>query len=755
MGTNPEGRRDHGRKSDEDSSRPLSAVPPDLLAPSSPGTQPGTQPGGTQPGGTQPAMMLRPPTVTSSGPSDSLSARGWQSISGMMEAEQEVEPEPDYEDPPEALEADQDEDDDDARPTATPTSFDGSRKLPDPDEVLIHMTQHGETPSPRGRGSTPEGTVSQGNSSEDGEAGSSGSSGSGSMHPRRDALFGQVLADRYRVLDLIGKGGMGKVYLAEHVALGKRVAVKVLNAAYTHRPDQVKRFLREAQAASTIGHENVIDITDFGEMPNGSVFFAMEHLQGEDLGKLLKRGPLQWSRARRILLQMCRALQAAHARGIIHRDMKPENCFIIHRNGMRDFVKVLDFGIAKFLEENRQVSHTLTQAGALIGTPEYMAPEQVQGEAADVRMDIYALGCIMYQLLTGQLPFSDKTMFGVLSQQVNVRPVPPRQLTPEADIPPEVEAIILKAMEKDRANRFQSMSELIEAIVAAPRGSSDRMGTTSNLDAAASAARIAAAMNAASTHAMAAVVTPTTPPDLSFNNGSASLGASVADTQGSALQWPGGVRDPQMLTKLVIGLGAAVFMLLIGLVCALNRGGEEAERGFLAPWLARAEAAIPAVVPVVPPARPDLAVAPVPPAGDSGDILLEDDPTRTPVKDPVTPTPVKKRDPVKKDPVKKDPKKDPAPATEPSLERLEPFDLKKTLNAYSKDIETCRATHNAARGSIAVVKMKVEGSTGRVIEAVPEEATPAAKCIAKVVKAKVKFPRFKLKVQEFKQRFQM
>jgi len=646
------------------------------------------------------------------------------------------------------------EGEEDARATATPTSFDGSRPLPDPDEVLIHMTQHGETPAPRDRGSAPDGgTVSQGHSSEDGEG---SSSSSGSMHPRRDALFGQVLADRYRVLDLIGKGGMGKVYLAEHVALGKRVAVKVLNPAYTHRPDQVKRFLREAQAASTIGHENVIDVIDFGEMPNGSVFFAMEHLQGEDLGKLLKRGPLQWSRARRILLQICRALQAAHARGIIHRDMKPENCFIIHRNGMRDFVKVLDFGIAKFLEENRQVSHTLTQAGALIGTPEYMAPEQVQGEPADVRMDIYALGCIMYQLLTGQLPFSDKTMFGVLSQQVNVRPVPPRQLAPDADIPPEVEAIILKAMEKERPNRFQSMAELIEAIVAAPRGSSDRMGTTSNLDAAASAARIAAAMNAASTNIMATGSSPVTPQDLSFPNGSVSAGA-VPVTHGSAVMWPSVVRDPKMLTKLVIGLGAAVFMLLIGLVCALNRS-DTPEPSFLAPWLARAEAAT--ASPVTPagtsatpstsdkipgelpprPVTPEPVVKPVP--GDSGDILLEDGPAKK--------TPVKKRDPVKKDP-----KKDPVPLAEPSLERLEPFDLKKTLNAYSKDVEGCRATHNATRGSVAVIKMMVEGATGKVLEAVPEDPTPAAKCIAKVVKAKVKFPRFKLKVQEFKQRFQM
>jgi hypothetical protein len=363
-------------------------------------------------------------------------------------------------------------------------------------------------------------------------------------------------------------------------------------------------------------------------------------------------------------------------------------------------------------------------------------------------MDIYALGCIMYQLLTGQLPFSDKTMFGVLSQQVNVRPVPPRQLAPDADIPPEVEAIILKAMEKERPNRFQSMAELIEAIVAAPRGSADRMGTTSNLDAAASAARIAAAMNAASANLLPASSSPATPQDLSFPNGS---GNGVPVTHGSAVMWPGVARDPKLLTKLVIGLGAAVFMLLIGLVCALNRS--DPEPSFLEPWLARATAAT-AIQPsspsqpvtpdkpsgVVPPV-PSVEPAVVPKPSDTGDIIVEDDPAKK--------TPVKKRDPVKKT------AKDPVPLAEPTLERLEPFDLKKTLNAFSKDIEGCRASNNATRGSIAVIKMKVEGATGRVLEAVPEDPTPAAKCIAKVVKTKVKFPRFKLKVQEFKQRFQM
>ena len=672
-----------------------------------------------------------------------------------------------------------DELEEDERATATPTSFDRfsgattdrARVPGESDEVIIHMTQHGAAPPGQARDSSDDGTRVEANpSGSDSDPGPPSHSGSGSLSPRRDALFGQVLADRYRVLDLIGKGGMGKVYLAEHIALGKRVAVKVLNPAYTHRPDQVKRFLREARAASKIGHENVIDVIDYGEMPSGSVFFVMEHLQGEDLGKLLRRtGSLPWSRARRILLQICRAVQAAHAKGILHRDMKPENCFIIHRNGMRDFVKVLDFGIAKMHEENNRVSHTLTQAGALIGTPEYMAPEQVQGEAGDARIDIYALGCIMYQLLTGQLPFSDKTMFGVLSQQVNVRPVPPRQLCPDADIPVEVEAIILKAMEKDRNLRFQTMAELIEGIVAAPRGLSDgRAGTTSNLDAAASAARIAAAMNAASAQALAAANSSTnTPADVSFatsptgpistSNAANQLGSQTSPSAG---QWPG-VRDPQLLTKLVIGLLAAVLVLVIGLVCALNRGtGETGDATAAA--VDRADTAEPtkAVTPPVTPPTPDPVPTPVPDPG--GDIIVDDDPEvkkdPTPVKDP---TPKVKKDPgPKKDPTpKKDPKVETLPA--PTLEKLDPFDQRRELTSINKDVESCRASGGAARGSVAFVKMKVEGATGRVLEAsaaaenTAAENTAAARCIAKVVKSKVKFPRFKQKAQEFIYRFPM
>ncbi|WAS97864.1 serine/threonine protein kinase [Nannocystis punicea] len=565
---------------------------------------------------------------------------------------------------------------------------------------------------------------------------------------KRDALFGQVLADRYRILDLIGKGGMGKVYLAEHVALGKRVAVKVLNPAYTNRPDQVKRFLREARAASTIGHENVIDITDFGAMPNGQVFFAMEHLQGDDLGKILKKGPMSWGRARRVMLQICRALQAAHTHGIVHRDMKPENCFLIQRNGIRDFVKVLDFGIAKFLEENRDGgTNPLTQVGALIGTPEYMAPEQIHGDPADQRMDIYAVGCILYQLLTGNLPFTDKTMYGVLSQQVNAKPVPPRQLAPEADIPVEVEAVILKAMEKDKTQRYQTMGELIEAIVATPRGTAGDAGrTTTNLEAAAQAARLAVGV---SMPAGALPPNAVTPDDSLLTHGLNSSASGLRPTSLS-LPWRGGTMDAQMLSRLVIGLGAAVLVLVVGLVCALSRGDDPKPPVDKPTEVAAVSAGTPeAAKPVETAPEPKVEAPPetkveAPPEPKKPDepIVVDDEAKKDPGKKVVE----AKKPPSGKKAEPATPKGEEASANWPEV--LGPMERSQALKSYRAEFETCR-TISTPKGKTYKLRLKVDGPKGRVTEATSEDTSAEAKCLARAFKTKVKFVNTRKSPQEF------
>jgi serine/threonine-protein kinase len=287
----------------------------------------------------------------------------------------------------------------------------------------------------------------------------------GGISGHGDPLLGTVLADRYRILRKLGEGGMGSVYLAEHTTINKRLAIKVLSPEYSHKQDLVERFLQEARAASMIEQENVVEITDFGSTPGGSVFFVMEYLHGEDLADTIeKTGPLPWSRVKPIIIQICDALAAAHEAGIIHRDMKPENCYRIRRRQNDDFIKVLDFGIAKVTSEEGEGGRGLTRTGMIFGTPEYMSPEQAKGERVDVRVDVYAVGVIMFELLTGRVPFTADTFMGILTKHMFEAPPAPSTVAPDADIPPEVEAIILKALQKDREYRFQSMREMAAAV---------------------------------------------------------------------------------------------------------------------------------------------------------------------------------------------------------------------------------------------------------------------------------------------------
>ncbi|MBL9102031.1 MAG: serine/threonine protein kinase [Myxococcales bacterium] len=279
-------------------------------------------------------------------------------------------------------------------------------------------------------------------------------------------LEGKILADRYRIVRRIGDGGMATVYLAEHTSIEKQCAIKVLNIAYAHQQEAVDRFLREARAASRIQHENIVDITDFGRAPNGSVFFVMELLAGEDLATTVRReGAMPWPRVRHFALQISRALAAAHARGIVHRDLKPENCFRVTRGGDPDFIKVLDFGIAR-VATGSLGERALTSAGTVFGTPAYMSPEQCDGRTADARSDVYALGCVMFELLTGRPPFMADTPLGYLKQHSFDEPPALRAVAPRAGIPERVEALVLQALAKQPEARFPGMEALATAIEA-------------------------------------------------------------------------------------------------------------------------------------------------------------------------------------------------------------------------------------------------------------------------------------------------
>src|SRR6266568_2715506 len=275
-----------------------------------------------------------------------------------------------------------------------------------------------------------------------------------------DPLLGQVLGERYRLLERIGAGGMGTVYRAEHVVLRKQMAVKVLRPELSADDELVRRFQQEAVAASAIGQENIVNVTDFGRTPQGSLYFVMEELEGQSLGVLLQAGPLQIERVVLLLAQVCRALAAAHGRGIVHRDLKPDNVIVVRREDGSDFVKVVDFGISKNgagPERGR-----VTRAGTIIGTPEYMAPEQGAAAPVDHRADIYAFGVLAYELLTGVLPFHGECAIATLIEHQTKSPEPPSRLRP--GLPPELEALILRALEKRREERQQSMVEVASEL---------------------------------------------------------------------------------------------------------------------------------------------------------------------------------------------------------------------------------------------------------------------------------------------------
>lgn len=281
---------------------------------------------------------------------------------------------------------------------------------------------------------------------------------------------GHMVAGRYRILRPLAEGGMGEIYVAEHRLLGRQVALKVLRREFGQQPALVQRFLREARTASSIHNPHIVEILDVGvDGDDGrGVFYVMELLDGEDLACLLNRlGPLPWPRVRHMLGQLCIALAAVHARGIIHRDLKPANILRLSHPGDDDAIKLLDFGIAKSMVGE----HTLTAVGEVIGTPSYMAPEQILGEAVDHRTDLYAVGVLAYQLLTGQLPFKREHPRELLAAILSASPPPMAQVAPTADIPHEAQTIVERAMHREPALRFpdaQALAAALDLPISAP-----------------------------------------------------------------------------------------------------------------------------------------------------------------------------------------------------------------------------------------------------------------------------------------------
>jgi eukaryotic-like serine/threonine-protein kinase len=275
--------------------------------------------------------------------------------------------------------------------------------------------------------------------------------------PPPDPLIGRTIDGRYRVERVLGEGGMGIVYQARHVVLNRPHAIKVLRSDVSKDEEIITRFRQEAQSATAIGSEHIIDISDFGTLPDGSTYFVMEFLDGIDLANAMEREkPMNQARAVHIVKQLCRALGAAHRGNIVHRDLKPDNVYLVARHGDSNFVKVLDFGIAKVGSGTKR----LTKAGQVFGTPHYMSPEQCAGQGIDHRTDIYALGVILYEMTTGRVPFDADSLMGILTKQMYEAPAPPSTLGLTEVFPGGLEAVILKALEKNPDERYQTMDEM-------------------------------------------------------------------------------------------------------------------------------------------------------------------------------------------------------------------------------------------------------------------------------------------------------
>jgi eukaryotic-like serine/threonine-protein kinase len=284
----------------------------------------------------------------------------------------------------------------------------------------------------------------------------------------RELEPGMIVRNKYVILEWIGAGGMATVYRAKHRLLNEMRAVKVVSAKFANDEDFLKRFRHEAAVARRLRHENAVWVEDLDEIEDGRPFIAMELLQGDDLRKVIKeQGPLAVDRSLKLGAQVASALGAAHKLGIIHRDIKPDNILITRDDSGNEVPKVLDFGIAKARESALQGSYTATRTGVIIGTPEYMSPEQAEGQLGDKldgRSDIYSLGIVLYEMLTGQLPFKSDTPLGMCLHHMQTIPRPPHAVRPDLHIPESVSAILMKALEKKREQRFQSAQEMQAAL---------------------------------------------------------------------------------------------------------------------------------------------------------------------------------------------------------------------------------------------------------------------------------------------------
>jgi len=301
----------------------------------------------------------------------------------------------------------------------------------------------------------------------------------------QDPLIGAVFGDRYEIIARIGQGGMGTVFKARHRFMDRSVAIKTVHSDLISDPRNMQRFQQEARAASALSHVNIVTVYDFGLSSANVPFLVMDYLQGDSLGDLIEqRGFVEAQRAIPIFIQICRALAHAHKRGILHRDLKPSNIIVIQTDEAKDVVKLVDFGIAKLLPRPERVLPRLTQTGEVFGSPYYMSPEQCMGQALDARSDIYSLGCLMYETLSGKPPIRGPNILATVFAHVNEAPVSISSMNPDVYVPSQLERAILTTLAKDPASRYQSADELREHLerLLAPAVASGEQATAQSTD---------------------------------------------------------------------------------------------------------------------------------------------------------------------------------------------------------------------------------------------------------------------------------
>jgi serine/threonine protein kinase len=425
--------------------------------------------------------------------------------------------------------------------------------------------------------------------------------------PVRDEMIGRVVGS-WRVIKLLGAGGMGSVYMGEHPAISSRVAIKMLHPRFDADERIVERFFNEAKAVNVIGHENIVSILDFNVVDGRRHYFVMEFLHGRPLQALVEAGtPLPLQRAGPILLQCCRALQAAHERGIVHRDFKPDNVFLVDRSDRTDFVKLVDFGIAKLTDSPN--AH-LTQTGTVMGTPAYMSPEQAAGESSiDARSDIYSLGVTLFQMMTGKQPFAEAgPSFGrILAAHLREPPPRPRAIHPE--IPEELEEIILKTLEKNPDDRYETMSELHDALLACM----ERLGVSPELPKAGERQGTSAAKAPAARRSNPAV-TP-------------ARGATLPQTARTVAH--SGPRPRRITPAVIVGAGAALAIAIVVLLFAPPWSSAPKPRKPVPPSAQPAPAKAAEREPPPPAQQPPPSDTPTSPASPASNATAPSNPART------------------------------------------------------------------------------------------------------------------------------